>query len=232
MATYGIETSPSELWDDEYRRGGIPSSVRDKPSRVLVEFLESEFGRNRKGYALDIGCGGGRNAFFLAEQGFDTTAFDYSKSQIEAIQSNISIETSARLHVFRHDVATPWPIPDSSIDIASDTFCFKHQIALSSITTYASEITRCLAPGGRFMLFFATRLDGYYSQFPEAHQLGPGCIITDPGNGIRSRLYEPSELTAVFPGLVPLHQIVKAGVNAMHGAMYERESCVIYFEKA
>jgi len=41
-------------------------------------FLQKHFFMLKKGKALDIACGLGRNAFLLAENGFETIAVDYS----------------------------------------------------------------------------------------------------------------------------------------------------------
>jgi SAM-dependent methyltransferase len=229
MATEPVETSASALWDIEYERGGIPSSVRSAPSGTLLDFLASEHARGLRGAALDIGCGGGRNARHLAACGFDTLAFDYSRSQVDALTA--SVRGTKKLRVALQDVSKPWPIKDGSIDLAVDTFCLKHQIDLAGLANYAAELTRCLAPGARYVVSFATRADGYYARFPETEQFGPGLIIRDPGNGIRSRLYDCEELVALFPQLTPLMRNLKQGQNEMHGRTYARQTAVVYFGK-
>jgi SAM-dependent methyltransferase len=224
-------TNASELWDREYLRAGIPSSTRAAPTRALVDFLDGEFGHGLSGRALDLGCGGGRNAFHLAERGFETIGFDYSESQISALTDRLARAPMPQLRFALQDVSTPWPLADRSIDLAVDVFCFKHLIQLEALSRYASELTRCLAVGGRFFLSFATRTDGYYSRFAAPEQSGPGVIITDPGNDIRSRLYDVGEILSIFGALTVLRSIVRPGRNAMHGERYERESAIIYFEQ-
>jgi tellurite methyltransferase len=70
-----------------------------RPTVVLKENIEKI--RVSNGIALDIGCGDGRNSFFLAEQGFKVKAFDISISGIEKINriaktKNLSIEAQCR----------------------------------------------------------------------------------------------------------------------------------------
>ncbi len=63
-------------WDDRYRRGEHAGS---EPSRLLVRAVEDL----TPGRALDIACGAGRHAVFLAERGFTVTAVDSSHAAIE-----------------------------------------------------------------------------------------------------------------------------------------------------
>jgi len=47
----------------------------------LVALVES--GRIKPGKAIDLGCGAGANAIYLAQQGFEVTGVDYAKAAIE-----------------------------------------------------------------------------------------------------------------------------------------------------
>ncbi|MBI3398704.1 MAG: class I SAM-dependent methyltransferase [Deltaproteobacteria bacterium] len=59
-------------WDTEYASGEYASSKN--PSKLLIELLPLLPG----GKALDIACGEGRNAVFLAKNGYDVDAVDIS----------------------------------------------------------------------------------------------------------------------------------------------------------
>lgn len=66
------------------------------PNKTIVEY-EHLF--NKEWNVLDVGCGDGKNAFYLAKQGFENIdAFDISKTAIEKIErlccnENININT-------------------------------------------------------------------------------------------------------------------------------------------
>jgi len=66
--------------DDEARWDRQHAETRgpDGPSNFLAEILSAEAWSIRPGRALDIACGQGRNALFLAARGFDVTAVDIS----------------------------------------------------------------------------------------------------------------------------------------------------------
>jgi hypothetical protein len=128
-------------------------------------------------------------------------------------------------------VTRRWPWRDSSAALAIDAFCFKHVIEPHGIANYISELQRCLEPGGIFMLFLATRNDGYYRQFSAPRQFGTGAIIVDPGNEIASRLYDRDEIEHLFQDFDIVHFAEKAGENVMHGVTYQRSSAVWHMRR-
>lgn len=64
-------------WDERYRTGSY--AARPHPTRLLRERL-ADLPRGR---ALDVACGAGRNALFLAEAGFTVDAVDVSRAGLE-----------------------------------------------------------------------------------------------------------------------------------------------------
>lgn len=227
-----VETALSQRWADEYRKGGIPSSVRLRPSNVVIDFVATvravcpEAKR-----ALDIGSGAGRNSIYLAEQGYAVEAIDYCGPTVDALAAFARTRPDLQLNAVKGSVTQPWPWPDASADFAVDAFCFKHQIEPESIAVYLHELRRCLRPGGLCMLFLALRQDGYYREFAAPHQYGPGMIIVDRGNGIASRLYAREEIETMFTGFRALHFAEKSSSNEMHGRTYQRRSAVWHLQR-
>lgn len=64
--------SDRERWDARYAAGEYAG--RTHPTRLLVEWLA----RLPRGRALDVACGAGRNAIFLASQGYRVQGVDIS----------------------------------------------------------------------------------------------------------------------------------------------------------
>ena len=64
-------------WDARYTAGEYSSSK--EPGKLLKEFIAAL----PKGKALDIACGEGRNAIFLAKNGYDVDAVDISAVAIK-----------------------------------------------------------------------------------------------------------------------------------------------------
>lgn len=67
-------------WDERYRHGEHPK----EPSPLLATAIENL----KPGRALDIACGAGRHAIFLAEHGWQVTAVDSSRVGIETLQQH------------------------------------------------------------------------------------------------------------------------------------------------
>ncbi len=65
-----------ESWDERYGSGKYCSAEPHKLLKGLVENL-------KPGKALDLACGAGRNALFLAERNWNVTAVDNSRVGIE-----------------------------------------------------------------------------------------------------------------------------------------------------
>jgi SAM-dependent methyltransferase len=75
-----------EEWDQRYRAG---EQVFATPAPLVVEFTSTL----APGSALDLACGPGRNALYLAERGWRVTALDGSQVAIELLRGkNPSID--------------------------------------------------------------------------------------------------------------------------------------------
>jgi SAM-dependent methyltransferase len=75
-----------EQWDQRYRSG---EQLHEKPAPLVVEFTRDL----APGCALDLASGPGRNALYLAEQGWRVVAVDGSPTAIELLRrSNPSVD--------------------------------------------------------------------------------------------------------------------------------------------
>lgn len=67
-----------ESWDDRYRAADLVWGA--DPNRFVAHALA---GREAAGRALDLGCGEGRNAIWLAERGWSVVGVDFSRVALE-----------------------------------------------------------------------------------------------------------------------------------------------------
>jgi SAM-dependent methyltransferase len=106
-------------WDERYRTGDTPWDSR-LPSAELRQTL-AEFAIPR-GTAIELGCGTGTNAIWLAEQGFQVVAVDCSTTAID----------TARQAAATAGVAIDWlvadvqrlELPQSPCDFIFDRGCY------------------------------------------------------------------------------------------------------------
>ena len=73
-----------EKWNKKYESGEY---LLKDPSEIIKKFYHLA----PKGYALDIACGLGRNALFLAEKGFIVDAMDISDIALEKLKNKENI---------------------------------------------------------------------------------------------------------------------------------------------
>jgi SAM-dependent methyltransferase len=102
-----------------------------------------------KSRVLDIGCGIGTEATFLAVQGFEVSAIDISEQAIEQAQyladfygTHVDWHVGDVLHM---------PFADEQFAIITDRGCF-HCIRPDERHDFAREIGRLLKPGGLYVL--------------------------------------------------------------------------------
>jgi tellurite methyltransferase len=72
-----MSAAERDKWDARYRDGAYEN--RPHPTALLAQWLP----RLPRGQALDIACGAGRNALFLAAHGYAVTALDISAVALE-----------------------------------------------------------------------------------------------------------------------------------------------------
>lgn len=88
-----MNESDRERWNRKYRERG-PESYGTEPAEWLAthrELLE----RQPRGPALDVACGNGRNALYLARLGFEVDALDVSDVAIDWLTEQVRREGAA-----------------------------------------------------------------------------------------------------------------------------------------
>ena len=98
---------------------------------------------------LDVGCGAGQEAIFLARCGFRAIGVDTSRKALE-IARNRAVEAGVQVD-FHLASATDLPLADRSIAFANDRGCL-HVIDRDQRRDYARELYRVLRPGASFLL--------------------------------------------------------------------------------
>ncbi len=102
--------------------------------------------------ALDIGCGAGLEAVWLAGRGLEVLGVDSSPVALDLARQRAD---RARLDVdWRLGSALALPVPDGAMDLALDRGCL-HVIERRHRRRYAKEVARVLRPGGTFVVWGA-----------------------------------------------------------------------------
>jgi SAM-dependent methyltransferase len=131
----------SRVWDERY--AGTELVWTSDPNRFLVERAHEL----APGRALDLACGEGRNALWLAERGWRVTGVDFSKVGIE--------KAGALAHA--RGVQADWVVADL-LDYTPQAAAFALvivfylQVAGAERTPIVRRAASAVAPGGTFLL--------------------------------------------------------------------------------
>lgn len=221
-----------DAWKAEYSKQGIPSSFRKDPTAVVVEFMSwLQKQNNEKKVAADLGCGRGRNSFYLASNGFSVTAIDLLEENIQVINEQ-SNQMKLPIQGFAQDVSQKWPIAADTLDVAIDVFCYKHIISKEAQRNYRKELWKALKPNGVYFISLASVNDGFYGPLLKNSPSLTEKLIVDPYANISSYLYSVTDLTEEFADLFTLvESSEKSSSSPMHGKIYERKVLNCVFKK-
>ncbi len=136
---------------DEAYRGSPPWDIgRPQPAVVRLEARGEVVGR-----VLDIGCGTGENAYFLADHGHPTDGVDFAAPAIERARAKAAAHR-AHPH-FRVGSALTLSRSRARYDSVLDCGLF-HVFSDEDRTRYVRQLHAVVRPGGRvFVLCFSER---------------------------------------------------------------------------
>lgn len=132
-------------WNGHYASGQTPWDSGE-PDPHLVALVES--GELAPGRLLEIGCGTGTNALWLAQRGFEVTAFDLAPLAIERARAKQPAGGSARFLV--HDVLAA-PAPGGPYDLVFDRGVFHVFDEAAVRARFAERVAEALRIGGRWL---------------------------------------------------------------------------------
>jgi len=128
-------------WDERFQRSDYVYGL--KPNDFLVE---SAHHFPAGGKVLSLGEGEGRNAVYLAEQGFDVTALDGSAVGLEKL-SRLTTERGVTVHPWLEDV-TRADLGQERWDGIYNIFCHLPSEARAKLY---GRVREALKPGGVFV---------------------------------------------------------------------------------
>ena len=163
-----------QAWDDRWKSEAGRAEWLEPDPQVRHWARVAYDGGGRR--ALDLGCGVGRHALYIAELGFETSALDGSVAGIEHVQQ------AARDHGLKIDTSvgmmTALPYPDGHFDYVLSFNVIYHGDA-SIVRAAISEIRRVLKPAG---LYQGTMLSKRHGKYGLGREIAPDTFVVD-GDG-------------------------------------------------
>jgi SAM-dependent methyltransferase len=138
-------------WEDAYKT--IPPWDIGRPQPEIVELVRA--GELNESKTLDVGCGTGENALFLAENGFSVVGIDLSTLAIATAKAK-AVKRKVKVD-FQLGNALASDFKNGQFDNAVDSGLF-HTFNDNERISFAREIARVLAIDGKyFMLCFSDK---------------------------------------------------------------------------
>lgn len=139
------ETSEQAFWDERYR--SHPTLWSGEPNRYLV----SEVSGLAPGTALDVGCGEGADAVWLAERGWQVTALDLSGVALERAAANaaaVGDEVANRIEWQQADL-TDWDPGAARYDLVTSHYL---HLAADRRQPLLRRLAAAIRPGGSLLI--------------------------------------------------------------------------------
>jgi SAM-dependent methyltransferase len=170
---------------EEYYRSGRPPWDTGVSPPELVALVEGE-GALRRGRALELGCGTGTNAVYLAQRGWDVVAVDLidraiGQARAKAAAAEISVQLLCGDATRLDELGV-----SGRYDLFFDLSCFCG-IPPHRRDAYAGGVTRRAEPGARLLMFgygpeaFDDEISGVTADELDTRFSGWDLIDTTPG---------------------------------------------------
>ncbi len=178
---------PNNQWDEIYKKEGKSYEYYDiigQPHPDLDKAI-SEFNKKNVKTVLDLGCGAGRNAWYLAEKGFQVYGMDLAASGLEMLKKLLG-EKKLEIELTVGDIFQPLPYPDNFFDAVVSTQVLQHGNE-QQILKMMEGLERILKPGGLiFVTLCGRKSQGKirYCLVKTAQMIAPHTYVPTIGNEI------------------------------------------------
>jgi len=164
----------------------IPWNIETPPD-VLVELVES--GKVKPCKTIDLGCGTGNYAIYLASIGFEVTGIDISSTAIKIAKENAK-KKEVKCNFLVADVL-------GNLDEVKETFDFAydwellHHIFPEQRNKYVENVHRILNPKGKYLSVCFSEKDPQFGGSGKYRQTQLGTILYFSSEHELKELFEP-----------------------------------------
>jgi len=198
--------------DEIYRRmsrDGIPWNI-EEPPQALVELLETRAVQPCK--AIDLGCGMGNYAIYLANQGFDVTGVDISPTAIRIAEENAK-QKGIRCRFVVANVLGELDEVRETFDFAFD-WELLHHIFPKDRTKYVRNVYKKLSSRGSYLSVCFSEKDKQFGGLGKYRRTRLGTLLYFSSEAELRELFDP------YFTIQDLRTIQIAGKHIPHMAVY------------
>jgi len=168
--TDDLSGASARFWEDFYRER--PAAWSGKPNSLLVE----EVSDLTPGTALDLECGQGGDAIWLASLGWQVTAADVSATALAfAADRAAAAGVTEAIEWERHDLALSFP--SGTFDLVCA--CYLHSPVRMPRERVLRSAAGAVAPGGALVVVGHAGSPSWSEPHPEIHFSTPQEVLDD-----------------------------------------------------
>ncbi len=223
-----------DAWENEYRNPKLVTK-KDGPQADTKRFLKflkkNEKYKVEERAILDLGCGTGRNANYLAERENSVIGIEISYTALNLAKER-AIDMGVRVDYRQGDIGVKYDIEDSSIDIVLDVTS-SNSLNEKRRDTYLKEVSRVLKTGGYFFVR-ALAKDG--------NKNVKNLLKTSPGGehdtyilkdiSLTERVFSRDDFIDMYSKYFKILQLEKkTGYSTFNGRIYKRDYWLAYLQK-
>lgn len=182
-------TDTQQRFDDIYKNTPLDEIPwnHEAPPQLLVELLDT--GRIKPCRTLDLGCGAGNYAVYLASKGFDVTAIDISREAIKIAKQDAKAK-NVECTFLVADIIDNMPRFEKPFDFAYD-WGVLHHIPPENRTQYTENIHSILAPNALYLSLCFNEKDSTFEGTGKTRQSNRGTTIYLSNESDLKNLWSP-----------------------------------------
>ncbi len=222
------------IWEREYSAGHLMTSG-DVPQPDTLDFLR--FARKEKKITwetstiLDLGCGTGRNANYIAEDGATVIGIEIATNALELAKVRAK-QKGVTVTYIHGSIGESFPVPDTSVDVILDVMS-SNSLTEAERAVYLKEMYRVLKPQG-LVYIKALCKDGdqnaknLIKEFPGPEQ----DTYVMPEIGLVERIWSETDFRAYYGDLFTIERLEKkTNYSKFNNQSYKRNFWLAYLSK-
>lgn len=222
-------------WENEYRNPLLITKESEPQKDVLrfLKFLRKDEGVDLEGLnVLDLGCGTGRNANYLAELGASVTGIDISKTALDLARKRAD-EAGLKVRYLHRSMGDRFPVDDASVDLIFD-ITSSNSLNESERRSYLAECDRVLKSGGHMFLKTLNKDGDKNAKALLGSSPGPEKdTYVNRDMNLVERVFSREDLLGLYS---PFYEILsikpKTSYTRYNNQSYKRNFWLVYMRKA
>jgi len=196
-----------------------------QPSHEVVELVARQ--DIPRGLVLDLGCGQGRNAIFLAQVGFSVVALDVSAVALDQL-SQVAIDRGLDIRCVQQDILD-FQFPSGTFGLVVAATVLDH-LPSAHVPRVAREVLRSLVGGGfGYISVFTTNDPGFEKTARKKH-CETGKNASECSDAI-AHYFQPGELRELFADTEILEYEERRTLDTKHGLPHFHGRARMVFQK-